>query len=55
MDDVKLDDDLGTMTGLQGQIGCEWADYESAAIDHGRGPEWVVSTKQDDGLVEVLS
>ena len=59
-------------TGLQGRIGCEWAEYESAAIDHGSGgrvsgkipafeevlrflPEWAVSSKQDDGLVEVLA
>jgi len=59
-------------TGLQGRIGCEWAEYESAGIDHGSGgrvsgkipafeevlrflPEWAVSSKQDDGLVEVLA
>ena len=69
--DVKWGDDSGT-AGLQGRIGCEWAEYESAAIDHGTGggvsgkipafeevlmflPEWAVSTKQDDGLVEVLA
>ena len=67
--DVKWGDDN---TGLQGRIGCEWAEYESAAIDHGSGgrvsgkipafeevlrflPEWAVSSKQDDGLVEVLA
>ena len=67
--DVKF----GTADGrLQGRVGCEWAEYESAAIDHGSGggvsgkipafeevlmylPEWAVSTKQDDGLVEVLA
>ena len=61
-------------TGLpmSGRVGCEWAEYESAAIDHGTGggvsgkipafeevlmylPEWVVSSKQDDGLVEVFA
>ena len=67
--DVKWGDDS---SGLHGQIGCEWAEYESAAIDHGSGgrvsgkipafeevlrflPEWAVSSKQDDGLVEVLA
>ena len=67
--DVKWGDDS---TGLQGRVGCEWAEYESAAIDHGSGgrvsgkipafeevlmflPEWAVSSKQDDGLVEVLA
>jgi hypothetical protein len=67
--DVKWGDDSN---GLQGRIGCEWAEYESATIDHGSGgrisgkipafeevlrflPEWVVSSKQDDGLVEVLA
>lgn len=67
--DVKWGDDS---RGLQGQIGYEWAEYESAAIDHGSGgrvsgkipafeevlsflPEWVVSSKEDDGLVEVLA
>ena len=67
--DVKWGDDRN---GLQGRIGCEWAEYESAAIDHGSGgrisgkipafeevlmflPEWAVSSKQDDGLVEVLA
>lgn len=67
--DVKWGDDN---PGLQGRIGCEWAEYESAAIDHGSGgwvsgkipafeevlmflPEWAVSSKQDDGLVEVLA
>ena len=67
--DVKWADDN---TGLQGRIGCEWAEYESAGIDHGSGggvsgkipafeevlrflPEWAVSSKQDDGLVEVLT
>ena len=67
--DVQWGDDN---TGLQGRIGCEWAEYESARIDHGSGvgvsgkipafeellrflPEWAVSSKQDDGLVEVLT
>ena len=71
--DVKWGDDSTSTSGsLQGQIGCEWAEYESAGIDHGSGgrvsgkipafeevlrflPEWVVSSKQDDGLVEVLA
>lgn len=68
--DVKWGDN--STTGLQGRIGCEWAEYESAGIDHGSGgrvsgkipafeevlmylPEWAVSSKQDDGLVEVLA
>ena len=59
-------------SGLEGRIGCEWAEYGSAGIDHGSGgnvsgkipafeevlrflPEWAVSSKQDDGLVEVLT
>jgi hypothetical protein len=71
--DVKWSDDSNSSGfKLQGRIGCEWAEYESAAIDHGSGgrvsgkipafeevlmylPEWAVSSKQDDGLVEVLA
>ena len=66
--DVKWADPLPFK--LHGRIGCEWAEYESGAIDHGTGgrvtgkipafeevlrflPEWTVSSKQDDGLVEV--
>ena len=68
--DVKWGNDSTRL--LQGRIGCEWAEYESAAIDHGSGggasgkipafeevlmylPEWAVSSKEDDGLVEVLA